>query len=82
VKTLVLYSRAECHLCEELLQALEPLLQQQPATVRIVDIDQNAELVRRYGLRVPVLAGEGGEELSLFPLDVARVKRYLGHAAA
>jgi Glutaredoxin-like domain (DUF836) len=82
VRTLILYSRAECHLCEELLRALEPLLQQQPAAVRIVDIDQDAELVRRYGLRIPVFAGEHGEELSLFPLDVARVKHYLGDSAA
>jgi len=80
VTTLVLYSRAECHLCEELLRALEPLLQAAGAAVRVVDIDRDPELLRRYGLRIPVLAAEDGRELSLFPLDIRCVTTYLGLA--
>jgi hypothetical protein len=32
--------------------------------------------MRRYGLRIPVLA-DGEHELSSFPLDVERVRDYL-----
>ena len=73
--TLTLYSRPECHLCEELLEELLPLL---PPTVNVtkVDVDSDAAMTRRYGLRIPVLAA-GDEELSGYPLDRDRVQRFL-----
>jgi Glutaredoxin-like domain (DUF836) len=81
VKNLILYSRAQCHLCEQLLEELASLLDQgERAAVRIVDIDEDPQLVRRYGLRIPVLTGDDGQELCSFPLDLARVKSYLGIA--
>jgi hypothetical protein len=75
---LTLYSRPECHLCEALLADLVPLL---PAgvTVEAVDVDSSVALERRYGLRIPVLAA-GDVELSGYPLEVERVRRYLGSA--
>ena len=73
--TLTLYSRPECHLCEELLEELLPLL---PPTVSVttVDVDSSVATMRRYGLRIPVLAA-GNEELSTYPLDRDRVQRFL-----
>lgn len=72
---LTLYSRPECHLCEALLADLTPLLP--PGTaVEIVDVDSEVALERRYGLRIPVLAA-GEVELSSYPLDAERVRRYL-----
>lgn len=76
MKSLKLFSRPGCHLCEELAEALVPVLQGR-AEVRIVNIDDNIELKKRYGLRIPVLAA-GDIELSEFPLDVASVEAYLG----
>ncbi len=73
---LELYSRPGCHLCEELAEALAPLLRGR-AEIRVVNIDENIELKKRYGLRIPVLAA-GDLELSAFPLDVAAVEAYLG----
>jgi hypothetical protein len=54
---------------------LMPLL---PAGISIesVDVDSSVELERRYGLRIPVLAA-GNEELSGYPLDRERVRRFL-----
>jgi hypothetical protein len=72
---LTLYSRPECHLCEELLADLEPLLRTD-ISVEIVDVDGNVALERRYGLRIPVLAA-GEVELSSYPLDRESVRRYL-----
>ena len=75
VKRLQLYSRPGCHLCEELAERLARLLQGR-ADVRIVNIDDDPVLKKRYGLRIPVLAAEG-RELSAYPLDVEAVEAYL-----
>jgi hypothetical protein len=75
---LTLYGRPECHLCEALLADLVPLL---PAgvTIETVDVDSSVALERRYGLRIPVLAA-GDTELSGYPLEVERVRRYFESA--
>ncbi|HET7133873.1 MAG TPA: glutaredoxin family protein [Gammaproteobacteria bacterium] len=73
---LLLYSRPECHLCEALAADLEPLLRASGAELTVVDVDSSPDLVRRYGLRIPVLVA-GDVELSGYPLDRERVTRYL-----
>jgi hypothetical protein len=79
VTHLVLYSRPECHLCEELLEQLRPMLE--PADeVRIVDISGDIGLERRYSLRIPVLTTEDGLELSSYPFDRDRVANYLAES--
>jgi hypothetical protein len=75
VTKLTLYSRPECHLCEALLADLLPLLSPD-VTVETIDVDSSIALERRYGLRIPVLAA-GELELSGYPLDRDRVRRYL-----
>jgi hypothetical protein len=72
---LTLYSRPECHLCEAFLADLEPLLRP-GVVVETVDVDSSVALERRYGLRIPVLTA-GETELSGYPLDRDRVRRYL-----
>jgi hypothetical protein len=72
---LTLYSRPECHLCEAFLADLTPLLDPD-VIVETVDVDSSVALERRYGLRIPVLAA-GELELSGYPLDRERVRRYL-----
>jgi len=72
---LTLYSRPECHLCEAMLAELTPLLGSD-VTVETVDVDSSVALERRYGLRIPVLAA-GDVEISGYPLDRERVRRYL-----
>lgn len=73
---LVLYSRPECHLCEALTEQLAPLLAGRAVQVEVVDVDSSVALERRYGLRIPVLVA-GEVELSGYPLDADRVRRYL-----
>jgi glutaredoxin-like protein DUF836 len=58
---LVLYERAECHLCDEARQALDALIGRD--RYERVDIDASDELVVRYGFRVPVLAVDGVDRL-------------------
>jgi hypothetical protein len=57
---LVVVSREGCHLCEEMLVALaaHELAGDIPA-VAVVDVDSDAEWIRRFGLKVPVLLLDG-----------------------
>ena len=75
MKTLLLYSRRDCHLCELLSAELQPLLGER-ARIEVVDISQDPDLERRYGLRIPILAS-AGVELSGYPLDRQSVERFL-----
>ena len=56
---LVLYSREACGLCDEMLVQLEPLLDTCEASIKVVDIGGDPELMRRFGLRIPVLLHQG-----------------------
>ena len=73
---LLLYSRPECHLCEAVAERLRPLLAGRPVELEIVDVDSTVALERRYGQRIPVLVA-GEVEISGYPLDEARVRKYL-----
>ncbi|MEL7310644.1 MAG: glutaredoxin family protein [Pseudomonadota bacterium] len=51
---LKLFSRAGCHLCEEMIEAVLPLIRGR-AELEVVDIDTDPELQALYDVRVPVL---------------------------
>ncbi|MBW3568451.1 MAG: glutaredoxin family protein [Proteobacteria bacterium] len=55
---LALYSRSGCHLCDEMIEALRPMLDAADSTLRVVDIDADPALREKYGWRVPVLTLE------------------------
>jgi hypothetical protein len=59
VSRLQLYSRAGCHLCEELLAELAPWAAARGATVELLDVDAEPATRRRYGHRIPVLLVDG-----------------------
>ena len=71
------YTRAECGLCEQLQQELAELLGPAAAGVQVVDVDQDPELQRRYGHRVPVLMADG-DFVCAYRLDRDRVEVLLG----
>lgn len=58
---LVLYSRAGCHLCEAMQEMLDPLCRSAGKSWRVIDVDSDPALARRYGLDVPVLSD--GEDI-------------------
>jgi glutaredoxin-like protein DUF836 len=72
---LVLYSRAGCHLCDEMHAALRARLGED-FPVAIVDVDADPDLQMRYGERVPVLAC-GDTELCRARYDERKVSAYL-----
>ena len=73
---LTLYGRGYCHLCDDMRQALQPLLDEFGASLTEVDVDSDPALEDRYGELVPVLVGDQGELCHYF-LDDARVRAYL-----
>jgi uncharacterized membrane protein len=51
----VLYSRADCHLCEQARIDLESLQNEYPHLLKIVDVDSDAKLRKEFGFEVPVV---------------------------
>jgi hypothetical protein len=57
---LVVISREGCGLCEDMLLGLADLERTQSIPpVTVVDVDSDPELVRRFGIKVPVLMLDG-----------------------
>ena len=73
---IVVYSRAWCHLCDDLLTQLAPLGAEFGASIEVVDLDQHPELEDRYGERIPVLLANN-RELCHYFLDAPAVRAYL-----
>ena len=57
---LTVVHRQDCDLCDEMVAELEALGRRIPLPpIDIMDVDADPELVRRYGLNVPVLLLDG-----------------------
>jgi len=72
MKPLTLYSTDGCHLCEEAMA----LLAQVGASYQVQDIIDDATLVEKYGIKIPVLATAAGDELD-WPFDVAALTQFM-----
>ena len=73
---LTLYSRAHCHLCEEMVAGLERLQPRYAFTLAVVDVDSDPRLAERFGDEVPVLV-HGERELCRHRIDATGVGAYL-----
>jgi len=56
---LVVWSRAGCGLCDEMVEELRPWLAQRGLDAQLRDVDDDPEARRRFGLKVPVLTLDG-----------------------
>jgi thiol-disulfide isomerase/thioredoxin len=77
-----LYSRSYCHLCDDLLNALQKLKREYDFSVEVLDVDADDALLAKYDELVPVLAAKsakcGGEEqLCHYFLDEPKVRAFL-----
>ena len=79
-RDVTLYSRPGCHLCEEAKAAIAPLLRELGATLREVNIDEDAALKERYGWDIPVIF-IGPHKAAKHRVDVAQFRRQLEEAA-
>jgi glutaredoxin len=74
---LLLYERANCHLCEEARRLLDELIG--PDAYDSIDIDADDDLVMRYGFRVPVVALDGIDRLEA-PISAPDLRALLAEA--
>ncbi len=56
-RSVILYTRPGCHLCED----AEKLLRRYGLIPKLVDIDTDPELTNRYNLTIPVVEIDGKE---------------------
>ena len=79
---LVVLSREGCGLCQDMLHALAELERSRAIPpVTVVDVDSDAELARRFGLKVPVLLLDG-TAICHYTLNSKELLRLLGTSAA
>ena len=71
---LILYSRPECGLCQDLEQELRAFQTELGFVVSVVDIDRDPALVERWGTRVPVLTTADGRLICEYFLDPAALR--------
>ena len=78
----VLYSRPDCHLCDEAREGLELLRAAgREFELRELDIDSDDALLRAYLERIPVIEVDGAEVCEL-GLDVGAVRARLDTVSA
>jgi glutaredoxin len=76
VRTVRLYGRAGCHLCDDARAALLRLRAERPFVLEEIDIETDDALLRRYLERIPVICVDG-EEMSHFFVDEKALLRRL-----
>ena len=76
-RELFLYSRENCELCDKMHSELQAMLEDQDVLLHTVDITSDAELLHRYGARIPVLVA-GNREICEIKLDTSALQSFLG----
>jgi glutaredoxin len=73
----VLYSRPGCHLCDQALQVLVAEQKDHPFELDEVDVQDDEDLEREYGIRIPVIEVDGEErfEYEIDPEELSRIVR-------
>jgi len=69
--SLTLYTSPGCHLCEQ----AEEILDYVGVSFSAIDISSDVNLVRKYGVRIPVVQRTDGAELG-WPFDSLDVERF------
>lgn len=76
-----LYTRSYCHLCDDMLEALQALSSEFPFTVELVDVDADETLVAQFDELVPVLFGRKGNsdsvQLCHYFLNEVKIRKFL-----
>ncbi len=72
---LTVYGREGCHLCRDMVDALEDFQAGLAFELQWVDVDADPDLARHYGPLVPVLMA-GEREICHYFLDAAALNAY------
>ena len=80
VPSVVFYTRAGCHLCDDARGVVDAVLRRVAFALEVVDIDSDPELVARFGEEVPVVFVNGRKAFK-YRVDAARLERLILEAA-
>jgi len=78
-REVILYTRAECGLCDGAARMLRDLEDELAFTTRAIDIDTEAELLARFNDVIPVIAA-GETIVAQAPIDAAALRGALVRA--
>lgn len=76
MRTVVLYGRDGCCLCDDAREILLRVRARHPFVLQDRDIDRDEELLRAYLERIPVVTIDGVEQFELF-VDESEIERRL-----
>jgi glutaredoxin len=65
VRSVVLYSRRGCHLCDEARAVILSVRARQPFGFDEIDIETDDDLLREYAIRIPVVTIDGEERFEI-----------------
>lgn len=77
--SITLFSRENCHLCEQAEQDLNSLQDEYPHQLFVINIDNHPDLVSAYGMDIPVI--EVGPYTLKAPIDKKRIEVTLSAAS-
>ena len=77
---IVIYSRQECHLCEEAKSVVARVASARGIAVQTIDVDSDPKLAAEFGLEVPVVFVAGRKAFK-FRVDAARLEKLLERSA-
>jgi thiol-disulfide isomerase/thioredoxin len=79
-----LYTRTYCHLCDDMLEALQSLSSEYPFTVELIDVDADETLLAQFDELVPVLFAQKNDSESIrichYFLDEGKTRAFLTSA--
>jgi glutaredoxin len=75
VRSVVLYGRAECCLCDDAREVLERVRSRHPFGLEERDIEADDALLRAYLERIPVVTIDGEEAFELFVDEAELIRR-------
>ncbi len=79
MRTVVLFGRPGCCLCDEAREVLLEVRQRRPFVLEERNIDEDDALQRAYLERIPVIVIDGVEEFELF-VDAGELERRLSQS--
>ena len=74
--TLILYTTAGCHLCGQAEALLQQVALNYPLTITPTEIGDDDRLLDRYGVYIPVVKKQTGEEL-FWPFSLTDIKKFI-----
>ncbi|MEE9574680.1 MAG: glutaredoxin family protein [Gammaproteobacteria bacterium] len=72
----IIYSRQGCHLCDVMKDELEAMAMSKKGTIKLVDIDNDPDLKKRFNNQIPVLFVDD-VEICHYKLNKKNLLRFL-----